>query len=67
METASEDAQRERGEWAGGTQTPDGQLRVHDRLACAVLAAQLGPPHLRQPGAGLDPQPSPLLCEVGMW
>ena len=67
MEIASEDARRERGEWAGGMQTPDGQLRVCDRSACAVLAAQLGPPHLPQPGAGLDPWPSPLLCEVRMW
>ncbi|KAI4538178.1 hypothetical protein MG293_011581 [Ovis ammon polii] len=53
MEIASEDARRERGEWAGGTRTPEGQLRVRDRLACAVLATQLGPPHLPQPGAGL--------------
>lgn len=65
MEIASEDALRERGEWAGGTQTPEGQLRVRDRLACAVLAAQLGPPHLPQPGAGMDPRPSPSSVKWG--
>ncbi|KAG5201554.1 hypothetical protein JEQ12_004317 [Ovis aries] len=64
MEIASEDALRERGEWAGGTQTPEGQLRVRDRLACAVLATQLGPPHLPQPGAG--PPTGQVLKEISL-